>query len=368
MNLSELNKLLSNLPQYSPSPEELHSIEMSTDYPYDNYEKIIFDDYEIDDSYGEEKEDWDQEELHAIEGGVRGHGIDILAFYKSFRFINDRPFPGKWGIFYVNRGVAYLNFLLQSEFPGFNFKENYGLEFLRLHETYHAKFDQSILGLEVAANKHFYLPQIHAFKRHQSQNPEEAIANYVAFKYLSSDKFIINPIGFSDFFFDFMKRQTGAYSRFDEPLNRLQTELASGILDGVRYKNSNTSSLGKWMGFLPPFTYRKSDIPEYFIRNVNFPRLVSPAKFIPQVKIITEHEKFKKMLFPGHESIWNSTKTKLLNCAVLGGLDFKVFPPAAPYWSVRVNDNFRAHLNPISIKDGEWMAMEYGDHKKLKHG
>jgi len=108
-------------------------------------------------------------------------------------------------------------------------------------------------------------------------------------------------------------------ARFDEPLNRLQTELASEILDGNRYKNVNTSSLGKWMCFLPPFTYKKSYITEYFIRDVNFTRLISPAKFIAQVKIINEHDKFIKMLYLGNESLWRSTKSKLLNCVIWGG-------------------------------------------------
>jgi hypothetical protein len=367
MHISEINKLLNDLPQYSPSDDELRDLENSIDYPYDELQRIDFDEYEINDVYQDE-DIWDGEELRATEGAVRNNGLDVLAFYKSFRFINQKPFIGRWGIFYINSGISYLNFLIRKEFPFGLLNSNYALDYLRSHEAFHAKFDLSILGLEVAAKKHFYLPNIYAFKNHKSHNPEEAIANQYAFKQICNDKFGLNPIGFNEFFFDLMKRQPGAYARFDEPLGKLQTELASGILDGARFKNSNSSSLGKWMGFLPPFTFKKTDIPEYFIRKVRYSNLISPAKFIPEVKIISEHSKFKKMLFPGHENLWESTKSKLLNCAVLGGLDFKEFPPAAPYWSVRVNGNFRAHLNPVSIKNGEWMAMEYGDHKKLKHG
>ena len=96
MNIYELNKLLINLPKYSPSQEELQEIEMSIDYPRDNQEKIIYEDYAIDEFYSEESERLDEDELRAVEGGIRSYGIDVLAFYKSFRLLNQRPCVGKW--------------------------------------------------------------------------------------------------------------------------------------------------------------------------------------------------------------------------------------------------------------------------------
>ena len=365
MKIEEINMLLDELPQFEPPDEKVDHF----DYPYDiNEDSQPIIKGVLTDHFEPEDYDLNETESLAIEGAVRKRGIEAIAFYKSFRFIKHSPFPGEWGVFYTNRGISHINYLLKLDFPGSNFSENIGLEFLRRHEHFHAKFDVSILGLEVAAKRHFYLPHIMSFRNSKIHNPEEAIANHEAYKLIKSLSQVPDSSKFEVFFFDFMKRQSGAYARFDEQLTILQTELASGILDGHRYKNSSRSKLGKWMGFTPPFTHRKSDVPEHFIREVRYSTITSPAMFIPQVKIITENSKFTKMLYPGHEIHWESTKNKLIACSIRGSLDFKEFPPASPYWSVRVNNNFRAHLNPISIKEGRWEAMEYGDHKKMKHG
>ena len=49
INIYELNKLLINLPQYSPSQEKLQETVRRVDYPCNNQEKITFDKNEIDD-------------------------------------------------------------------------------------------------------------------------------------------------------------------------------------------------------------------------------------------------------------------------------------------------------------------------------
>ncbi|MEI6219609.1 MAG: hypothetical protein WCP86_11970, partial [bacterium] len=44
----------------------------------------------------------------AARGAYPMAGTDVLAFYKSFRFKQHSPFPGKWGIFLLDAGVAGL--------------------------------------------------------------------------------------------------------------------------------------------------------------------------------------------------------------------------------------------------------------------
>ena len=94
--------------------------------------------------------------------------------------------------------------------------------------------------------------------------------------------------------------------------------------------------------------------------------MISEARFTPRVVIINEAKNFK-LLDPSHKKYWESTKQKLLNAPHRVSLDFKKWPPKPPYWSVRINEGFRAHLNPISIKDGVWEAVEYGSHEKMGH-
>jgi len=339
------------------------------DYPFDESGGLL-DEIEsmggLGDSYDGSDFDESIEEILATEGGVRAHGLDILAFYKSPRFIDERPFKGRWGVFYLNSGVAYINHLLTLEFPTYIPSNNLGLEFLRAHEMFHAKFDVSMLGLELASKKHFYIPQKLAFQNCKCHEPEEALANLAAYKFIKDHKEVGLPYEAEQFFYDFMKRQGGAYSRFDEPISTIQTELASGIFDGHRYRGANSSLLGPWMGFTPSFTFAKRDIPEYFIKNIRYSKLISKARVLPAVRVVTESSKFNKMLHPGHEKFWNNAKNKLIECPARGGLDFKEFP--SPEWSIRVNDNFRAHLLPISLNKGMWEAVGYGNHKQMGHG
>lgn len=45
-------------------------------------------------------------EIEAGRRAVQEVGLDILAFYKSFRFIDRPPLRGKWGIFIIDQGIA----------------------------------------------------------------------------------------------------------------------------------------------------------------------------------------------------------------------------------------------------------------------
>jgi hypothetical protein len=115
MAASIFNEVLPNLPQFNPKDYE--GIEIN--YPNDEFqiEAELFDsgeavplpkDYEFD----PESQSGSKEDMGAVEGGVRAAGIEILAFYKSYRHIKDPPFRGEWGIFYVNSGVQHISRML----------------------------------------------------------------------------------------------------------------------------------------------------------------------------------------------------------------------------------------------------------------
>src|SRR5664279_3700612 len=44
-------------------------------------------------------------------------GMDILAFYKSYRFKEQAPFPGEWGIFLLDAGISGLTSDLMNVAP-----------------------------------------------------------------------------------------------------------------------------------------------------------------------------------------------------------------------------------------------------------
>jgi len=370
------------LPTLPTLPEE-DSI-YSADYPSDNFPPL-YD--RIDQSsevigmphdWGEDPEKasfpMDREESRAAEGGVQTEGIEVLAFYKSYRFKDRKPFIGQWGVFFINAGVHHLTNLICLDFPQLsNMARELAINFLWKHEVFHAKFDIGILGIEGAAKKHLYIPQKHAFRGCQTQQPEEALANKNAWdsvrnfekRRLNSQD--LSTQGITNFFFDFMKRQPGAYSRFDENEDSLKSETAAGIFEGHRYPRARCPGLAGWIGLAPPFSCTKSSIPQHLVLAVNYSRLISEARFTPRVAIINEANSFHNMLDPSHKKHWDSTKQKLIDAPHRVSLDFKKWPPKPPYWSVRINKGFRAHLNPISIKDGVWEAVEYGSHEKMGH-
>jgi hypothetical protein len=252
-----------------------------------------------------ESRDSNEEGDEAIAGGVRAHGIDILAFYKSYRFVNEKPFRGRWGIFFVNKAVRYLTYLLEIEFPSLCRPRARTIEFLWEHEIYHAKFDVGVLAVEAIAKQHFYLPQMMAFRRYQNQQPEEALANENAWRHVKpydplvshSRKASAEGVDrYSQFFFDFMKTQPGAYSRFDEDVYELKSEAAAGIFQRQRYKAARADQLARLIGLNPRSTCTKSDVPRYLIGGVSYSTLISPARFIPKVQEIRESDKFKSTI------------------------------------------------------------------------
>lgn len=379
MAISIFNEVLPQLPQFDP--KDFEGIEIN--YPNDEFqlEAELFGSGEAiplprDDEFDPESQSVNEEEMGAAEGAIRVAGIEILAFYKSYRHINKPPFRGEWGIFYINRGIQHITQMLAMEFPGASNLREITLNFLWNHEIFHAKFDVGVLGFEGFAKTHLYLPQQFAFRRSKSYQPEEALANESAWKYAKSidpNKSSSIPArtigipGISHFFFDFMKNQPNAYARFDENLFELKSETAAGIFNGQRSKYARSDDLAPWIGLHPSGSCGRSNIPEHLVIGISYTKLISPARFIPTVKEIRETPKFLSDMLPGHQSYWAKTKSKLIKSSCLPGLDFKYFEPLK-VWSARVNDNFRAHFSPISIQQGVWEAVSYGNHKKMGHG
>ncbi|MBT8579724.1 hypothetical protein G6646_02050 [Polynucleobacter paneuropaeus] len=379
MAASIFNEVLSKLPQFDP--KDLEGIEIG--YPNDEFqiEAELFESGEAiplprDDEFDPESQSVNEGEMGAAEGAIRAAGIEILAFYKSYRHINKPPFRGEWGVFYINRGVQHITQMLAIEFPGVSNLREIALKFLWSHEIFHAKFDVGVLGYEGFSKTHLYLPQQFAFRRSKSYQPEEALANESAWRYAKSidpNKSSSIPArtigipGISDFFFDFMKNQPNAYARFDENLFGLKSETAAGIFNGQRSKYARSDDLAPWIGLHPSGSCSRSNIPEHLVVGISYTKLISPARYIPHVKEIRETPKFLSDVPVGHQPFWEKTKSKLIKSSCLPGLDFKYFEPLK-VWSARVNDNFRAHFSPISITQGIWEAVSYGNHKKMGHG
>jgi hypothetical protein len=99
-----------------------------------------------------------------------------------------------------------------------------------------------------------------------------------------------------------------------------------------------------------------------------FPPLDIGLEYFPSVQNIDEPEGFSKALkkLGGRaQKDWTKTKRLLAATTRAHGLDFKKWEPAGPdFFSVRVNDDVRAHLQ---WRDGKWLAHGIGHHDQMGH-
>jgi hypothetical protein len=308
---------------------------------------------------------FDEAERETIEGGIRSRGFDALAFYKSRRFLALAPFPGKWGIFYLEPGLRYVASQIALAYPGFGDPRRLALDFLRAHERFHFAADVQTLMFEATLKRQLYLPLRRALQTQPSIFVEEALANRQA--WLWSKK---PGVGLEEFAFDFMKCQPDAYERFDEPRLELAAEWAAITVDFARPGTSKRWDLAHWVESAPRGLMRASLCPEYVIYPDKLSGWFSLAEVLPPVKAILDSAPLTKLFASrfGHlETQWERTKAKLLENRLLAGLNFKRWPPdGSGAYSVRIDRNFRAHLRHEG--EGQWVAYAFGPHGQMGHG
>lgn len=131
------------------------------------------------------------EDVEAGRAAYREVGIDVLAFYKSFRFRSRPPFRDTWGIFLLDAGIAAVTAEYAEMAPALPSAEvrKVAIATLLAHERYHFWIDAWALGQEVLPlspcikRYEYYL----AKKRHVSlteHDIEESLANHYAFQQL----------------------------------------------------------------------------------------------------------------------------------------------------------------------------------------
>ncbi|MBN1974365.1 MAG: hypothetical protein JW787_12050 [Sedimentisphaerales bacterium] len=303
------------------------------------------------------------DERKLLDGGIREAGFDVFAFYKSRRYIDNRPYIGKWGIFYLEHGITRIRELIEETYPGYS-SINIAYRFLREHERFHFKFDLYSLSAEAKIGRSLYDPLKRAFRNHRIYQVEEALSNHYAWEWARQKN-----VGLDEFAYDFMKIQPGAYARFDENKIELGGELAANLLDLNLSSTARREDQSLWIGTVPEELLRRQLCPEYFVRPVDLTTWISPAWKLPEVNEITESRSVVKLLAKKYASLkplWENTKRKLIEDPTRNGLNFKPWPEIPNHWSVRINLNFRAHLHPI--QPGKWEADELGPHKSLGHG
>jgi len=313
-------------------------------------------------------------EYPEIEGAIRTVGIEALAFYKSYRLISQTPFPGKWGIFYIDRGIHHLTSKIRGHFPGLSLPGKVALDWLRAHEFFHFKFDVYALMAEGVVGHELWNPLQHVYRKHSIHLVEEALANRDVMTWAKRSR---HATGFSSFVESYMSLQPGAYARFAEPEQRLSSELAANLLDlnvsrsARRDDQSNWVAKVPWLGTATSALKRDCCCPEHIIQVPRLHPFWKPAWAIPVIRKVIDGPKVQKFLIGSANQLverWGDTKSKLVESPALNGLDFKRWSRQPDLWSVRVGDNYRAHLARSADDPGVWIAQDLGSHKAMGHG
>lgn len=191
-------------------------------------------------------EELDDREAAIYRDAVETGGLDVFAFYKSFRFRDTPPFPGKWGIFLLRSGVTALTRLLEDA----AFDPDYGepsrtelyevaKDLLVRHEEYHFWIDVWALQQEM-------LPHSDQKKRYErylverampllfDDDIEESLANHHAYEGLRGRRFSSGHTAASAIR-DVLSLGPGPYGHFDfKPVirQRLESRLAVAVSNG----------------------------------------------------------------------------------------------------------------------------------------
>jgi hypothetical protein len=304
------------------------------------------------------------EERDLIEGGIRKRGLDALAFYKSRRFINQRPFAGRWGIFYLESGLLHVATEIKLYYPGYSDPRRLAHQFLLRHEFFHYRCDLQTLALEAVRGKHLYIPLRRALFGRRNLFVEEAMANRAVYDWAKSSQ-----AGIEEFALDFMSLQPGAYARFTEKRIHLNGEWLANTLDLSPPNCLPRSDIPEWADATPATLLRTSLCPQYIIYPRRLSSWLDPAWVPPPVLSIVDHRDVQKRLSGKYRSIaarWTSTKSKLLTERTRLGLNFKPWPKVGrDVYSVRIDDGFRAHLR--NEGHGNWLAIALGTHTEMGH-
>lgn len=215
---------------------------------------------ELEDSLDQQlKEDNLDEDIASVQmgegvgGQISEGGMEAIAYYKSPRFINSRPFRGKWGIFIFRERFKSL-VLTMAHDTG----DSYGScwmtlnKFVDSHEMYHFKVDVCSLGIESFTMSSLWRPYLQATKLLPVTDWfEEGVANFHAISsvrprqsFLSMNPAIYVSNNQLDFIKDIVSYSPGAYSMGlldSRKIGAVREQMVMQLLNSIVSGNANKS-------------------------------------------------------------------------------------------------------------------------------
>ena len=321
----------------------------------------------------------DGSEGEAIRQSVLQHGIDALGWYVPFH----HPGP-QWGIYVPISGLAYLAADVFGKLPA-RLDTRLGLAFHAIlnHELFHFATEYTVAQAELVHQEPWYVP---AKKDIRTKTPnyfavEEQLANAYMLKAFRSARPNLRVKGKQAALEAFTREQPVGYREGHLVGLMDWAEMLGNLAECYGLHGPGARANARLWGFKSGYDWAAQFpirpridwrwCPIHIVHDGA--RLGLPAGwlgFFSRLDRITETEGFVKRLgklAPPVQAAWDRTKQRLSTC-ITAGADFKRWPSAGPdCYSVRVNDNVRAHLQRRPAPD-DWLAVAIGGHKEMGHG
>jgi hypothetical protein len=314
-----------------------------------------------------------------LQQSVRLHGMDALAWYVSFHH------PGlQWGIYIPISGLAYM---MQNAFGNLlvpvETKAHLAFHAALNHELFHFATDYAIAQAELDHHEPWYIPGRMGFL---FGNPsycieEEQMANAYMLSAFRSMKPALRVKGKQAALRAFVGKQPVGYcdalSVRSSDWDRLLVDLARRYGSYTAKSSSHPSLWNPRLGYdwptrfpiRPRIDWRYCPI-HLVDDSARFGLPPGWLSFFSRLSAIEETDDFRRKLeklTTPLQRAWERTKQKLA-IAITAGADFKKWDKGGTdLFSVRVNDNFRAHLQRRRDTVG-WLAVAIGNHKEMGHG
>jgi hypothetical protein len=305
--------------------------------------------------------------------------MDALAWYASFHY------PGlQWGIYIPISGLAYM---MQNAFGSLpvplETKAHLAFHAVLNHELFHFATDYAIAQMEMDYQEPWLVPAKRAFRLGIPNYcvEEEQLANAYMLSAFRSMKPALRVKGKQAALRAFVEKQPQGYRDalgvrspdWNRLLGNLAHHYGSHAVKSANHPTLWNPRLGyDWSARFP--IRPRIDWHYCPIHLVNdSERIGLPPKwlsFFSRLSAINETKEFLRKLeklSPPIQRAWERTKQKL-GTAITAGADFKKWDKVGTdLFSVRVNDNFRAHLQRRRESD-DWLAVAIGNHKEMGHG
>ena len=292
-------------------------------------------------------------------------GLDMLAFYKSFRFVDMPPFRGCWGIFLIDSGIKAVTAELLEHTPALKptDAQRVAVELLYHHEHYHFWVDAWALAQEyIPLRPRYKLYEYYLSLKHiaalDETDLEESLANNYAFTRVKALK-LKNRISPNPALRAFLRNCPIPYSNFEfasDAKKEREGVLAGAVLNGFACAAQNMLTAMDSSRSVQLLLSRsiRADIrdyplsephlcPRYLVRDPNYYARVQPfqmpaykefkkfvIKYLGAVFIEkTDHEYFRidngeKIRFPNNHSK-DIKRGELINILFKAGMRYHDF-------------------------------------------